>query len=59
MKSAAALFLMAACASAQFRTGTREILVDAVVRDKAGRALHGLSAGDFELREDGVVRPRA
>jgi VWFA-related protein len=37
-----------------FRSGTREILVDAVVRDKGGKVVHGLGIGDFELLEDGI-----
>lgn len=52
----AALLLIAASASAQFRSGTREVLVDVVVRDKGSRPAHGLTAADFELREDGVVQ---
>ncbi|MDX2153986.1 MAG: VWA domain-containing protein [Bryobacteraceae bacterium] len=56
------LFL-AACAAllAQeqplIRTGTQEILVDAVVRDKRGRIVHGLSQDAFVVTEDGVPQP--
>jgi VWFA-related protein len=60
MKRAPILLLcgLAAYAQAQapptFRSGTREILVDAVVRDRGGKLVHGLSASDFELLEDGT-----
>jgi VWFA-related protein len=37
-----------------FRSGAREVLVDAVVRDKGGKIVRGLGAADFELLEDGV-----
>ena len=33
--------------------GTSVVVVDAVVRDKSGRRVEGLSHGDFEVREDG------
>jgi VWFA-related protein len=46
--------LLAQDATPTFRSGTREILVDAVVRDKAGKIVRGLGAVDFELLEDGV-----
>ncbi len=39
------------------RTGTQEILVDAVVRDKRGRIVHGLTQDAFVIREDGVPQP--
>lgn len=49
-----------AAASAQqqdvIRVSTNEVLVDAVVRDKKGRFLHKLEAGDFVLMEDGKPR---
>jgi VWFA-related protein len=49
-----ALMLLAQQKDQTFRTGAREVLVDAVVRDRAGKLVRGLTAADFELREDGV-----
>jgi len=37
-----------------FVSGTTAIVVDVVVRDRAGRPIPGLQAADFELLEDGV-----
>ena len=37
-----------------FRSGLNLVLVDAVVRDKSGAVVRGLTADDFELLEDGV-----
>jgi len=34
--------------------GTNEVVLDAVVKDKKGRAIKDLSAADFEVSEDGV-----
>lgn len=34
--------------------GTNEVVLDAVVKDKKGRAVKDLSAADFEILEDGV-----
>src|SRR5437870_8408746 len=34
--------------------GTNEVLLDAVVRDKKGRAVKDLQSSDFEIYEDGV-----
>lgn len=64
MKAAAFLipFLSGAYLVAQepetplIRLESREVLVDAIVRDKGGRLVHGLTAADFDLREDGVVQ---
>jgi hypothetical protein len=39
-----------------FRSGTTLIQVDAIVKDSAGRFVAGLTAEDFELREEGSVR---
>ena len=36
------------------RLGTTEVSLDVVVRDKKGRPVRDLSAGDFEVYEDGV-----
>ncbi len=38
----------------RFGTSTAAVLVDVVVRDKKGVPVTGLSAGDFEVFEDGV-----
>src|SRR5690606_22142612 len=35
---------------------TTAVLVDVVVRDRRGRPVTDLTAGDFELREDGTVQ---
>jgi VWFA-related protein len=40
-----------------FRSGTNVIRVDATVIDRSGRAVTSLTAEDFEVREDGVLRP--
>jgi len=40
-----------------FRSGTNVIRVDATVIDRSGRAVTSLTADDFEVREDGVLRP--
>src|SRR6266498_5234368 len=34
--------------------GTNEVVLDAVVKDKKGRAVKDLTAADFEVSEDGV-----
>ena len=40
-----------------FRSGTNVIRVDATVIDRSGRPVTSLTADDFEVREDGVLRP--
>ncbi len=37
-----------------FRTSTRNVVLDVVVRDAAGRPVSGLRAQDFAIREDGI-----
>jgi VWFA-related protein len=37
-----------------FGVGTAAVTLDVVVRDKKGNAVHGLTASDFEIYEDGV-----
>ncbi len=39
-----------------FAANATAILVDVVVRDRKGRPVTGLEAGDFEIREDGVLQ---
>src|SRR6266576_4602219 len=34
--------------------GTNEVVLDAVVKDKKGRAVKDLTAADFQISEDGV-----
>jgi VWFA-related protein len=36
------------------RAEARAVLVDVTVNDRSGHAIHGLTAKDFQLREDGV-----
>ena len=36
-----------------FRSAREVITVDVIVRDKSGNVVRGLSANDFEIREDG------
>lgn len=40
--------------SQSYSAGATAVLVDVVVRTKQGRPLHGLTANDFEVFEDGV-----
>ncbi len=40
-----------------FRTGTNIVRVDATVVDRSGNPVPSLTADDFEIREDGVLRP--
>jgi VWFA-related protein len=51
---AVAAALGAPIAAQQFETGTTAVVVDVVVRDKAGRFITGLTPADFTLAEDGV-----
>ena len=37
----------------RFRSGANLVSVDVIVRDRAGQIVKGLTAADFELREDG------
>lgn len=41
----------------RFETGATAVVVDVVVRDKAGRFVTGLTPADFTVNEDGVVQP--
>jgi VWFA-related protein len=50
---------LVALAQQVIRTETRLVLVDAVVRDKKGKIVSDLAAGDFRLWEDGKERPIA
>jgi VWFA-related protein len=40
----------------RFETGATAVVVDVVVRDKAGRFVTGLTPGDFTIAEDGVAQ---
>jgi len=37
--------------------GTNEVVLDAVVKDKKGRAVKDLTAADFQISEDIIVMP--
>ena len=56
----ALLLLLTSCAAdlaaqeVTLRSGTSEVLVDVVVRDKKGHLVHGLGGGDFRIIEDNV-----
>ena len=39
-----------------FRSSSRLVLLDVVVEDKAGHAVHGLNKSDFTVLEDGVAQ---
>lgn len=39
-----------------FRSGRDLVSIDVIVRDNAGNVVRGLTAGDFELREDGRLQ---
>jgi VWFA-related protein len=59
MKTGTALLLLAVIAAAQepvptIRTNASEVLLDIVVRDKHGKPVKNLKAGDVEIYEDGV-----
>jgi VWFA-related protein len=41
----------------RFRVGVDAVRIDAVVTDKDGNLVTDLTAGDFELRQDGKVQP--
>jgi VWFA-related protein len=41
----------------RIETGTRIVLVPALVRDRAGRHVPGLKAEDFKITDDGQLRP--
>jgi VWFA-related protein len=43
-------------APATIRTSANEVVVDVVVRDKKGKLVRGLTAGDFRLLEDGTAQ---
>jgi VWFA-related protein len=59
MKTCAALLLLASLALAQdpvptIRANASEVLLDLVVRDKHGKPVKNLKAGDIQIYEDGV-----
>lgn len=56
MTRAFALAGLAALAVPQFTSSVNQVEVYASVTDAAGRPVQGLSAADFELREDGVLQ---
>jgi VWFA-related protein len=41
----------------RFKSGTARVTVAVVVRDSSGRPLKGLSAADFEVRDEGQLSP--
>lgn len=41
---------------ATIRTGTQEVLLDVVVRDKKGQRVNNLEPGELEITDNGVVR---
>ena len=40
-----------------FRTPTSVVTIPASVRTKGGRPMQGLTVNDFEVRDNGVLRP--
>lgn len=56
MTRAFALAGLAALAVPQFTSSVNQVEIYASVTDAAGRPVQGLTAADFELREDGVVQ---
>jgi len=53
VKAALAVMLVAAALQPVFRTDTELVLVNVVVRDKAGAVVRGLKQTDFVVLEDG------
>src|SRR5262245_51159451 len=49
--------LLALAQDVVFRVTTTLVQIDAVVTDSKGRAVTDLTAGDFEVMEDGKARP--
>lgn len=56
MTRASVAFLLAACLIAPAAADTNHVQIAVAVLDAQGRAIKGLSARDFEVREDGVAQ---
>jgi len=57
MRAAAALFLLAACTFAQFKSTVPLVVAPTTVKDRRGHYVDGLSANELSLYDDNVPQP--